>query len=121
VATTGGKLIDQASVADLKSGGTLSLNSGRLSDALRTIDSAIEQVIGEQTRLGTVQGNFIDAINRAEVQVGNLSSADADIIGVDAATEITNLVQSQLGVSTASSVLSQANAIQANIFSLLRG
>ncbi|MCA8940229.1 MAG: hypothetical protein KDB07_10485, partial [Planctomycetes bacterium] len=117
---SGNSIINQNSIADLGSGGALSLDSGRLADAVSVIDNAIDQVITEQTRLGTIQGNFIDAVNRAEVLVGNLTAADADIIGVDAATEITNLVQSQLGVSTASSVLSQANAIQANVFSLLR-
>ena len=117
----GNEVVGGGSVADLGAGGRLSLNSGNFREALSTIDRAIDQIITEQTRLGTIQGNFIDALNRAEVSIGNLGAADADIIGVDAATEITNLVQSQLGVSTASSVLSQANAMQANVFALLRG
>ena len=117
----GNQVLGGESLADLGSGGRLDLSSGAFFKALTTIDRAIGQIIDAETRLGSIQGNFIDAINRAEVGVGNLTSADADIIGVDAATEITNLIQAQLGISTASSVLSQANAIQANIFSLLRG
>lgn len=117
----GNTVINNNSVADIGSGGSLSLGSGNISGALRTIDNAVNSVINEQTRLGTIQGNFIDAVNRAESSIGNLASAEADIIGVDAATEITNLIQSQLGISTASSVLSQANAIQATVASLLRG
>jgi flagellin-like hook-associated protein FlgL len=117
----GNARIHASAVADIGSGGALALSSGNFQDALQTIDRATSQVITEQTRLGSVQGNFIDAVSRAEVGMGNLSSADADIIGVDAATEITNLVHAQLSVSTATQLLSQANSIQANVFSLLRG
>ena len=88
---------------------------------MKTIDNAIEQIIEEQTRLGTLQGNFIDSVHRSEVLMGNLTAADADIIGVDAATEITNLVQAQLSASSASGILAQANQLQSTIFSLLRG
>lgn len=117
----GNSVVDANSIADLGSGGQLSLKTGNFGEAMRTIDRSVEQVIREQTRLGVLQGNFVDAIQRSEVQLGNLSSADADIIGVDAATEITNLVQAQLGVSTATSLIAQANNMQSTIFALLRG
>jgi len=116
----GNMVINSNAVADLGSGGGLSLKTGNFGESMRTIDRAVEQVIREQTRLGVLQSNFVDAIQRSEVQLGNLSSADADIIGVDAATEITNLVQAQLGVSTATSLIAQANNMQQTIFSLLR-
>ncbi len=119
--TEGNKILNGSAVGDITSDGALSLSSGSTQEALTTVDAAISQIVKEQTRLGLVQSTFISAITNAEVSIGNLSSADADIIGVDAASEITNLIQAQLGVSTSSSVLSQANAIQANIFSLLRG
>ncbi|MCK6439933.1 MAG: hypothetical protein L6Q71_07000, partial [Planctomycetes bacterium] len=121
VFSNGNQILGRGSLADVGSGGSLSLKTGNFVGTFAMINRSIDQLIKEQTRLGTIQGNFIDAINRAEVSIGNLTSADADIVGVDAATEITNMVQAQLGISTASSVLAQANAIQANIFSLLRG
>ncbi len=117
----GQEIIGARSVADLGSGGSISLISGNLGEAMRTIDRATGQVIREQTRLGVLQSNFVDAIQRAEVLMGNLGSADADIIGVDAATEIANLVQAQLGVSTATSLMAQANNLQSTVYSLLRG
>ncbi|MCA8940643.1 MAG: hypothetical protein KDB07_12575, partial [Planctomycetes bacterium] len=112
----GNMIINQFSVADLGSGGRISLDSGNFGEAMRTIDRAVDQLIREQTRLGTLQGNFIDAVHRSEVLMGNLTAADADIIGVDAATEITNLVQAQLGTSSASGILAQANSLQSTIF-----
>ncbi len=117
----GQEITGARSVADLGSGGSISLNSGNLGEAMRTIDRATDQVIREQTRLGVLQSNFVDAIQRAEVLMGNLGAADADIIGVDAATEISNLVQAQLGVSTATSLMAQANNMQSTVYSLLRG
>jgi flagellin-like hook-associated protein FlgL len=117
----GQEIIGARSVADLGSGGSISLGSGNLGEAMRTIDRATDQVIREQTRLGVLQSNFVDAIQRAEVLMGNLGAADADIIGVDAATEIANLVQAQLGVQTATSLMAQANNMQSTVYSLLRG
>jgi|GEM_PF-2488806 len=117
----GNQYLGVYAVADLYSGSALSIESGRVTDSINTVDRAIDQIIQEQTRLGIIQGSFFNTVSQAETTISNLASSDADIIGVDAATEITNLIQAQLGVSTSSSVLSQANAIQANIFSLLRG
>src|SRR5690606_13888024 len=117
----GQEITGARSVADLGSGGSIALHSGNLGEAMRTIDRATDQVIREQTRLGVLQSNFVDAIQRAEVLMGNLGAADADIIGVDAATEIANLVQAQLGVSTATSLMAQANNMQSTVYSLLRG
>ncbi len=119
--TQNNSIIGGDAIGDLGGDGALALATGNTKRALATLDRAIDEIVSEQTRLGLVQSSFIGAINNAEISIGNLSSADADIIGVDAATEITNLIQAQLGVSTSSSVLSQTNAIQANIFSLLRG
>jgi flagellin len=119
--TTGSRVLANDSIGNVGSGGPLSLKSARLSDALNTIDRAIGQVVKEQARLGSIQSNFMDAVGRAEVTQGNISAADADIVGVDAAAEITNLVQSQVGVSTATALSSQITAMQQNILSLLRG
>jgi flagellin-like hook-associated protein FlgL len=121
VAGVGNGTIATNSIADLSASGSLALSSGQTTTSLRTVDRAIAQVIAEQARLGTLEGNFTDAIARAENSIGSISAADADLIGVDAATEISNLVASQLGVSTATSLMSQSNQIKANLFSLLRG
>ena len=119
--TFGNQALGNNSIAELAGQGRLSIRSGQLRESLATIDRAISQGVREQTRLGTLQGNFIDSVNRAEASVGNLSAADSDILGVDAAAEIANLIQAQLGVSTASSVMAQTNAIHASIFAILRG
>ncbi len=118
---TGSRVLANDSVGNLGSGGPLSLKSARTADAINTIDRAVAQVIKEQARLGTLQSNFIDSVARAEVAQGNVSAADADIVGVDAAAEITNLVQAQVGVSTATALSSQITSMQQNILSMLRG
>jgi len=117
----GNRVLGNDSVANLGSGGALSLESARLTEAMSVIDRAVKQVVKEQARLGTLQSNFMDSVARAEVTQGNVSAADADILGVDAAAEITNLVQSQVGVSTATALSSQITGIQQTVLSLLRG
>jgi flagellin-like hook-associated protein FlgL len=84
------------------------------------VDRAVKQVVREQARLGTIQSNFMDAVSRAEITQGNVNAADADILGVDAAAEITNLVQAQVGVSTATALSSQITTIQQTVLSMLR-
>lgn len=116
----GNQVINQYSVAELGSGGRADLTSGNLQESLRTVDRALNQVIKEQVRLGNLQGAFAESVARAQVQVGNLAAAEADIIGVDTATEVTNLVSAQLGISTASALLGQGNNIQSQILGLLR-
>jgi len=118
--TAGNRVLGNDSVANLGSGGPLSLESARLTEAMQVIDRAVKQVVREQARLGTIQSNFMDSVNRAEVTQGNVNSADADILGVDAAAEITNLVQAQVGVSTATALSSQITGIQQTVLSMLR-
>jgi flagellin-like hook-associated protein FlgL len=88
---------------------------------MQVIDRAVKQVVKEQARLGTLQSNFMDAVARAEAAQGTINAADADILGVDAAAEITNLVQSQVGVSTATALTSQITGMQQTVLSMLRG
>jgi flagellin-like hook-associated protein FlgL len=116
----GNRVLGNDSVGNLSSGGPLSLKSARLTEAVQVIDRAVKQVVREQARLGTIQSNFIDSVSRAEVTQGNVNAADADILGVDAAAEITNLVQAQVGVSTATALSSQITQIQQTVLSLLR-
>jgi len=119
--TAGNRVLANDSVANLGTGGALSLESARLTEAIQVIDRAVKQVVKEQARLGTLQSNFMDAVARAEAAQGNISTADADILGVDAAAEITNLVQSQVGVSTATALTSQITGMQQTVLSMLRG
>ena len=116
----GNLILANASVAELAAGGRNDINSGNVVDAVQSINRAIDQVIAEQSKLGTLLSTFNNAVGRAQQVVGNLTSADADVIGVDAAQEISTLIQGQMGVQSASAVLSQSNAIQASIFNMLR-
>jgi len=117
----GNRVLGNDSVANLGSGGALSLESTRLTEALQVVDRATKQVVKEQARLGVLQANFMEAVSRAEAAQGNISTADADILGVDAAAEITNLVQSQVGVATATALSSQMTGVQQTVLSMLRG
>jgi flagellin-like hook-associated protein FlgL len=119
-AALGNKTLANDSVANIGSGGALSLASTRLNEAMGVVDRAVNQVVREQARLGTIQSNFMDAVARAEVTQGNVNAADADILGVDAAAEITNLVQAQVGVATATALSSQITTIQQTVLSMLR-
>ena len=116
----GNLILSASSMSELSSGGRNDISSGNLTAAIDSIDRAIDQIITEQTKLGAIQNTFNAAVARAQTQIRNLSAADSDVIGVNAAEEINNLLQSQLGVQSATAVLSQTVSIESSIYSLIR-
>ncbi|MEE9312281.1 MAG: flagellin, partial [Planctomycetota bacterium] len=108
------------SLSDLAAGSSLDLSSGRFSDAARVVENSISQVLGEQARLGTLQGQFTNAINNSQSSISTLATADADITSIDAASEVTNFTQAQLGLNLATSILRGSTIAQQTVLSLLQ-
>lgn len=92
----GNQILGSESLIEFESGEGFDLSADFLAGSLSIVNKALEKVISAEARLGTIQGRFIDEINRTEVSNRNLASANANVIGIDAATEIASLLQTRL-------------------------
>jgi len=89
------------------------------SDAIGSLDTAIQSVNEVRSNLGTY-------INRLEYTVSNISNlesnttdAESRIRDVDFATETTKFTKNQILVQSSTAMLSQANSLPQNVLSLL--
>lgn len=118
---TGGQVLGITAISDLGSGGPSDVFANKFEVAVQTIDRAVDFVIEEERRLAVLQNFFSNALIRTERQISELASDTADIINVDAAKEITELIAAQAHISTVVTVLGQTNAITSSIYSLVNG
>lgn len=98
----------------------LSLTSASgATDAITTIDSAIDAVNGSRATLGAVQ-NRLEATSRTlAVSVENLSAANSRIRDVDVALETAELARYQILSQAGVAIASQANQVPQLALSLL--
>lgn len=98
----------------------LSLTSASgATDAITTLDSAIDAVNSSRATLGAVQ-NRLEATSRSlAVSVENLSAANSRIRDVDVAQETAELARYQILVQAGVSIAAQANQVPALALSLL--
>ncbi|WP_018176756.1 flagellin [Thioalkalivibrio sp. AKL8] len=89
-------------------------------EALRTMDFALQQVSGLRSELGAVQIRFENTINNLEISTENLSAARSRIQDADFASETAELTRAQVLQQAGTSVLSQANAVPQNVLALLQ-
>ena len=88
-------------------------------DALQTLDFALQQVSGLRAELGAVQTRFESTISNLGVVTENLSAARSRIQDADFAAETANLTRAQILQQAGISVLAQANAAPQNVLALL--
>lgn len=89
-------------------------------DAIRTVDLALQQVNSLRAELGAVQVRFESTIANLSVASENFSAARSRIQDADFATETAELTRSQILQQAGISVLSQANAQPQNVLALLQ-
>ncbi len=89
------------------------------SDAIRTVDLALQQVNGLRAELGAVQVRFESTIANLSVGSENLSAARSRIQDADFAAETAALTRAQILQQAGTSVLAQANAVPQNVLALL--
>ena len=110
----------QVNLEDLKSGGSLNVVDGEISDAQVVVDKAINQVSTLRGRLGAFQKNVVGStINALGVALENISAAESAIRDTDFAAETAELSRSQILVAAASNVLQISNARPQNVLGLL--
>jgi len=109
-AATGTTVADEATVSI----------SGPDSNALQTIDDALNAVDAQRSSLGAIQNRFESTISNLNNTINNLSSARSRIEDADYATEVSNMTKSQILQQAGTSVLAQANQVPQTVLSLLR-
>ena len=96
------------------------LTRATASDALLTLDFALNQVNGLRAELGSVQTRFESTISNLEIVTENLSAARSRIQDADFAAETAALTRAQILQQAGTAILSQANALPQSVLSLLQ-
>jgi len=89
------------------------------SNAIATIDGALEFVNGLRADLGAIQSRFESTIANLSTTSENLSAARSRIQDADFAAETAALTRAQILQQAGTSVLAQANQTPQNVLSLL--
>ncbi|WP_439654547.1 flagellin [Spiribacter halobius] len=112
--------LDSISATDSALNGVSVLTREDATDALRTVDFALDQVNGLRAELGAVQSRFESTIANLSTTGENLSAARSRIQDADFASETASLTKAQILQQAGTSVLAQANQIPQNVLSLLQ-
>jgi len=89
-------------------------------EALKSIDSAIDQVNSARASLGALQTRFEKTIENIDIQNENISAARGRIVDADFASETANLSRSQILQQAGTAMVAQANQLPQQVLSLLR-
>jgi flagellin len=88
--------------------------------AITTVDSAIETVSTERSKLGAYQNRLEHTVNNLGTIAENLTAAESRIRDIDMAEEMTNFTKLNILNQAATSMLAQANTIPQNVLQLFR-
>ena len=109
-----------ASQADQTVNGTDVLTQSSSTNALLTVDFALQQINSLRSELGAVQTRFESTISNLQITVENLTAARSRIQDADFAAETANLTRSQILQQAGLAIVAQANALPQNVLSLLQ-
>ncbi|MHC5068412.1 MAG: flagellin, partial [Planctomycetota bacterium] len=97
-----------------------SLITGNATEALKVIDSAIDDVTNTRGNLGAVQANALETtLNSLRVTSENLTAAESVIRDVDFAAESAEFTKNNILIQASTSMLAQANQLPNNVLQLL--
>jgi len=89
-------------------------------EAIRRIDSALDQINGARGTLGAVQSRFENAVANIRIQAENTAAARGRIMDADFATETANLSRAQILQQAGTAMVAQANQLPQQVLALLR-
>ncbi|WP_100010144.1 flagellin [Lentibacillus sediminis] len=89
-------------------------------NAITTIQSAIDQVSAERSKLGAVQNRLDHTINNLGTSAENLTAAESRIRDVDMAKEMMEFTKNNILSQAAQSMLAQANQQPQGVLQLLQ-
>ena len=96
------------------------LSASSATDAIKSIDNAIEQVSMSRADLGAFQNRLIATVNNLTNVVTNTEASKSRIMDTDYSKETTNLAKSQIIQQAATAMLAQANQAPQMVLSLLK-
>ncbi len=100
--------------------GTIDLADGSdPSTAMAAIDTALETVLGQRSKLGAQQNGLDAAIENLSSTYENMSAAHGRIVDVDVASEMADFTKNQVLMQAGSSMLAQANSQPQSALGLL--
>ena len=88
--------------------------------AMDIVESAIKGLDATRADLGSVQNQLVVTVNNISVTAVNVKAAESQIRDVDFAAESANFSKHNILAQSGSYAMSQANAIQQNVLSLLQ-
>lgn len=112
--------LDTATTADKTLNATNVLTRADATQALQTLDFALQQVNGQRAQLGAVQNRFQSTIANLTISSQNLTAARSRIRDADFAAETANLTRAQILQQAGTAMVAQANALPNTVLSLLR-
>ena len=89
-------------------------------EAIKQIDSAIDQVNAARADLGALQTRFEKSIENIDIQNENITAARGRIVDADFATETANLSRAQILQQAGTAMVAQANQLPQQVLSLLQ-
>ena len=89
-------------------------------EALKQIDSAINQVNAARADLGALQTRFEKSIENIDIMNENITAARGRIVDADFATETANLSRAQILQQAGTAMVAQANQLPQQVLSLLQ-
>jgi flagellin len=95
--------------------------TGNATAAITAINSALQQLGQVQAAVGAGENKLQYAINLANSQITNFSSAEAQIRDADVATEAANLSKAQVLEQASVAAMAQANSAPQSLLKLLQG
>jgi flagellin len=96
------------------------LSAANASQAIATIDTALNTVNSARGTLGALQSRFETAIGSIQVTAENLTAARGRIMDADFAAETANLSRAQILQQAGSAMVAQANQLPQQVLALLR-
>ncbi|TXT38905.1 MAG: Flagellin/flagellar hook associated protein [Comamonadaceae bacterium] len=92
----------------------------KATDALKTVDSALQFISGERAKLGALQSRFETTISSLQISSENQSAARGRIQDADFASETANLSRAQILQQAGTAMVAQANQLPQGVLALLR-
>lgn len=114
--TTGTLQVDSGNIT-LTSNGT----AAEWQAALTKIDSALDKVNTALGTIGAAQNRINYALDNAQSAIQNFTAAESTIRDVDMAQEMTTFSKNQILAQAGTAMLAQANAMNSNVLTLLKG
>ncbi|WP_125152134.1 flagellin [Clostridium rectalis] len=120
------KAADLGLTEDLADGAKFSINGADISSAdkatgsIKTINTAIETVSTQRSKLGAVQNRLEHTINNLNTSSENLQAAESRVRDVDMAKEMMTFSKNNILQQAAQAMLAQANQQPQGVLQLLR-